>query len=129
MFRKLFKKQQPKQGCLSPEENEIVKDIGLRAHLYWEANGLEYNAIDAIMEVTTVHCNNPLKLKELLEASDADFHFDMFLIQQAARKKHETGKVQFTMNAIPKYTADENLKKEAERKGIPQGSTPPILKK
>lgn len=125
MFNKLFRKQ-PR---LTPEEYKHIQMIALRAKWNWEENGMEYAQEQAAADLETVHTTFPMKLKELFEATDADFHFDMFLIQQSAQKKHETGKVQFTMNAIPKYTADENLRKEAERKGTAIGSTPPIRKK
>lgn len=122
MFKNLFKKQ----PSLTPEEYKYIQMIALRAKWYWEENAMEYTQEQAAADLTIVHTTFPMKLEELLESSDADFHFDIFLIQQAAQRRFETGKVQFS-NAIPKYTADENLKREAERKGITIGSTSPTI--
>ncbi|HMS00240.1 MAG TPA: hypothetical protein PKE62_13380 [Anaerolineales bacterium] len=125
MFGKLFKKRLR----LTSEEYKYIQMIALRAKWKWEENGMEYAQEQAATDLETVHSAFAMKLEKLLEASDADFSFDMLLIKQAAQKKYETGKVQFTMNAIPKYTADENLLNVAKQKGISIGSTPPILKK
>jgi hypothetical protein len=122
----LFKKKM----TLTSEGLKYIQMIGLRAKWIWEKQvGLEYPQEQAVKDLTTVHTVYSMKLKELFEADDAEFQFDIFLIQQAARKKDETGKVLFTMNVIPKFLADENLKKAAERQGIPQGISKPILKK
>lgn len=73
-------------------EAEIVNQIAKRATAMASSYGVEYDVMDAHMDVTACHANgNPLKLKELLEADDANFSHDVFGIRRHIDR--ETGEL------------------------------------
>ena len=57
----------------------LVEKIGLRAHRLAERLGMDTDILSPIMDVTACHLNGcPLKLAELLAATQEEFAHDVF---------------------------------------------------
>lgn len=67
---------------ISREETNLIAAIAKRANqMSLEAVGYEYKNIDAFMDIEFVHKKHPLRLGELLNASDGQFGHDVFGIR------------------------------------------------
>lgn len=115
MFKKLFgKESEPKRDCLTLEEIQYVEMIALRAKWVTENDVVPYTQEQAAQAITMVHCNgNPLRLKELFEASDAVFYGDISAIKMGLNR--ETGKLNPNMKR-PTFTDYKRMVEEAEKK-------------
>lgn len=77
--------------CTSQEHSTIGK-IATRAVQMAAKHGIDYDRIDAEMDITATHANGtPLRLDELLVADDFNFAHDVFGIRSHLDRK--TGKL------------------------------------
>ena len=113
MFKKLFQ-QKPKLDCLTLEEYKYVEMIALRAKWATEKDVVPYTQDQAVQDITMAHCNgNPLRLKELFEASDAVFYGDISAIKMGLNR--ETGKLNPNIKR-PMFTDYKRIVEEQEKK-------------
>jgi hypothetical protein len=74
-------------------EKKAINEIAKRAVRLAEDHGVDYDLVDAGMDVTACHSNGcPLKLEQLLEADDFNFSHDVFGIRRHIDR--ETGKLE-----------------------------------
>jgi len=107
-------KQRPNLDCLTPEEYKYVEMIALRAKWLTEKDVVPYSQEQAVLDVAMVHCNgNPLRLKELLEASDAIFYGDIAAIKMGLNR--ETGKLNPNFKP-PTFTDYKRMVEQMEKK-------------
>ena len=81
---------------------KLIHQIAKRAAEKAVNLGVKYPLIDAEMDITACHANgNPLKLKELLNADDANFGHDVFGI----RRYIDRGTGQLLGLFVPRFSA------------------------
>lgn len=74
------------------DEAELIGKIAKRAFPMAREAGIEYDYPDIVMDLTACHANgNPLDLKALLDAPDADFGHDVFGVRRFINRS--TGKL------------------------------------
>ena len=82
-------------------EAELIIQIAKRASKMAAKAGWKYPVLEADMDVTAAHLNGcPLKLAELLDASDGDFSHDVFGIRKNINR--ETGMIENYF--LPRYS-------------------------
>jgi len=89
---------------VSQDDQTLITRIAYRAEELAKRLGLRgrqgYQRRDAMMDVTATHANGmPLRLADLLGASDADFAHDLFGIKRHINR--DTG--QLTDAFVPRY--------------------------
>lgn len=84
----------------SMNEPETIVDIARRASEMAYRAGIEYNVLDAVMDITAVHDATPLRLMDLLDADKLDFAHDIFGIRQNINRA--TGKLENSF--LPRFT-------------------------
>lgn len=88
------------------QEEKLIEAIAIRAVRMAASNGWPYPKGEAIMDIEATHCNgNPLKLAELLEASNGDFAHDVFSIYRHIDRN--TGKLMDGFS--PRYSAQQEV--------------------
>jgi len=92
---------------ISKKELTLVEKIAHRAVKMADSGGWQYGERDAQMDITACHCNeNPLMLKELLDADDFNFAHDVFGIRKNLDRN--TGKL---LNFfLPRYSIKKGEK-------------------
>lgn len=86
--------------CTEKEHSTISK-IAARAVQMAAKHGIEYDIIDAEMDITATHANGtPLRLDALLAADEFNFAHDVFGIRGTLDRK--TGKL--TNNFSPRFS-------------------------
>lgn len=87
----------------SMNEPETIVQIARRAsEMAWKA-GIEYNVLDAVMDITAVNDTTPLRLQELLEADNFEFAHDIFGIRQNINRSNG----QLENSFLPRYAKHE----------------------
>lgn len=80
----------------------VIADIAGRAVMIAKRYGDVYKFMDAEMDIIACHANgNPLRLKDLLDADEANFVHDVFGIRRHLNR--ETGKLEGFFS--PRYTS------------------------
>lgn len=96
---------------VTKQESAIIHQIAQRAVKMAKEAGVEYDTLDAEMDVTAVHANgNPLRLEEFLSADNFNFAHDAFGIRNNLNRK--TGRLKGLFS--PRFT-DYKLKRGGER--------------
>jgi hypothetical protein len=74
-------------------DKRLIDKIVERALIMAKANDIEYDRMDAAMDITATHANGcPLKLQKLLAADDFNFAHDVFGIRRHLNR--ETGQLE-----------------------------------
>jgi len=60
-----------------PEESELIHAIAVRAHELSAKHGVNRSTLDHEMDLVAAHEDIPLRLKDLLAATDAGFSHDI----------------------------------------------------
>ena len=88
----------------SDDEAALISDIADRAVAIYQRRGAKIDRLDLEMSLTAVHLNGcPLRLEDLLEASDFSFMHDIAGISRHIDKR--TGEL--TANFLPRYAAPQ----------------------
>lgn len=74
------------------QDYQLIDAIVQRGEGVARRHNLEYNARDALMDITAAHCNgNPLRLTDLLAADEFNFAHDVWGIMRHIDR--ETGRL------------------------------------
>lgn len=77
----------------SLSDKDLISDIAVRADNLGLISLRQYPMMTCVMDVTAVHCNgNPLRLRDLLDATDFNFMHDIVGI--ARHLNRETGQLE-----------------------------------
>jgi CxxC motif-containing protein len=88
--------------AVKKDEARIISKIAARAVSLAAAHGIDYEFVDADMDITATHVNGcPLKLDDLLAADEFNFGHDVFGIRNCLDR--ETGKL--TRCFLPRFHA------------------------
>lgn len=80
---------------ISPTDTDLINQITKKASTF-----INHKQIDILMSISTAHIKTPLKLKELLNASDFDLVHDVAGIIKHV--DHKTGELKNCF--LPRYT-------------------------
>ncbi len=87
---------------VTEQEKAIIDKIAERAVALGEKHGIDYDLLDAQMDLVATHANgNPLDLEKLLDADDYNFSHDVFGIRGTLDRR--TGRL--TKDFLPRFSA------------------------
>lgn len=83
------------------KELEIIAAIASRAVRMARKYGVDYQQLEAVLDLSNCHDRRPLRLMELLQADDGNFGHDIFGIRRHINR--ETGEMEDGF--LPRYSA------------------------
>lgn len=96
----------PVSFAVKKDEARIISKIASRAVSLALSAGIDYEFMDAEMDITAAHANgNPLRLDDLLSADEFNFSHDVFGIRRHINR--ETGKLENCF--VPRFSKREKV--------------------